>query len=56
MQTFLALLLAYIISIFFRSFLSVLASPMMADMGIGATELAAMSAAWPSTSTARGAP
>lgn len=46
MQTFLALLLAYIISIFFRSFLSVLASPMMADMGIGATELAAMSAAW----------
>ncbi|WP_439575963.1 MFS transporter [Phreatobacter sp.] len=46
MQTFLALLLAYIISIFFRSFLSVLASPMMADMGIGATELAAMSSAW----------
>ncbi|MFN3855473.1 MAG: MFS transporter [Phreatobacter sp.] len=46
MQTFLALLLAYIISIFFRSFLSVLASPMMADLGLGATELAAMSAAW----------
>lgn len=46
MQTFLALLLAYIISIFFRSFLSVLATRIMADMNIGATELAAMSSAW----------
>lgn len=46
MQTFAALLPAYIISIFFRSFLSVLATRIMADMQIGATELAAMSAAW----------
>jgi sugar phosphate permease len=46
MQTFAALLLAYIISIFFRSFLSVLATRIMADMNIGATELAAMSSAW----------
>lgn len=46
MQTFAALLLAYVLSIFFRSFLSVLATKIMADMGIGATELAAMSSAW----------
>lgn len=46
MQTFVALLLAYVLSIFFRSFLSVLATRIMADMGIGATELAAMSSAW----------
>ncbi|MGL4291085.1 MAG: MFS transporter [Phreatobacter sp.] len=46
MQTFAALSLAYIISIFFRSFLSVLATRIMADMQIGATELAAMSSAW----------
>ncbi len=46
MQTFAALLLAYIISIFFRSFLSVLATRIMADMNIGATELAVMSSAW----------
>jgi len=46
MQIFAALLLAYILSIFFRSFLSVLATKIMADMSIGATELAAMSSAW----------
>ncbi len=46
MQTFAALLLGYILSIFFRSFLSVLATKIMADMQIGATELAAMSSAW----------
>lgn len=46
MQTFAALLLAYVLSIFFRSFLSVLATRIMADMNIGATELAAMSSAW----------
>ena len=45
MQTFAALLLAYVLSIFFRSFLSVLATRIMADMNIGATELAAMSSA-----------
>ncbi|QCI67177.1 MFS transporter [Phreatobacter stygius] len=46
MQTFLALSLAYIISIFFRLFLSVLATRIMADMRIGATELAVMSSSW----------
>lgn len=46
MQTFLALSFAYILSIFFRSFLSVLATRMMADMQIGATELAMMSSSW----------
>lgn len=46
MQTFAALLPAYILSIFFRSFLSVLATRIMADMQIGATELAVMSSAW----------
>jgi sugar phosphate permease len=46
MQTFAALLPGYVLSIFFRSFLSVLATRIMADMGIGATELAAMSSAW----------
>lgn len=46
MQTFLALSLAYILSIFFRTFLSVLATRMMADMQIGATGLAVMSSSW----------
>ena len=35
MTVFIALLPAYILSIFYRSFLSVIAGPVMADLGIG---------------------
>ena len=45
-RIFLALILAYILSIFYRSFLSVIAAPFMADLGIGPAELGAISAAW----------
>jgi MFS family permease len=43
---FLALLPAYILSIFYRSFLSVIAHPVMADLGIGPRELGFLGAAW----------
>lgn len=46
MRIFLALILAYILSIFYRSFLSVIATPLMADLGIGPAELGSMSSAW----------
>lgn len=46
MRIFLALILAYILSIFYRSFLSVIATPLMADLRIGPAELGAMSSAW----------
>ncbi|MGL4325439.1 MAG: MFS transporter [Beijerinckiaceae bacterium] len=46
MQTFLALLLGYILSIFYRSFLSVIAEPIMADLAIGPRELGFISSAW----------
>lgn len=46
MRIFLALILAYILSIFYRSFLSVIATPLMADLGIGPAELGAISSAW----------
>jgi predicted MFS family arabinose efflux permease len=45
-RIFLALILAYILSIFYRSFLSVIATPMMADLGIGPAELGTISSAW----------
>jgi MFS family permease len=43
---FLALLPAYILSIFYRSFLSVIATPVMNDLGIGPRELGLLGAAW----------
>jgi MFS family permease len=43
---FLALLPAYILSIFYRSFLSVIANPVMADLGIGPREFGFLGAAW----------
>jgi MFS family permease len=43
---FSALILAYGLSIFYRSFLSVIAEPFMADLGIGPAELGAISSAW----------
>ncbi len=46
MTIFLALLPAYILSIFYRSFLSVIAGPVMADLGIGPRELGFLGAAW----------
>jgi sugar phosphate permease len=46
MRIFAALLLAYILSIFYRSFLSVIADQVMADLAIGPTELGVVSAAW----------
>lgn len=46
MTIFLALLPAYILSIFYRSFLSVIANPVMADLGIGPRELGFLGAAW----------
>ncbi|MCX7323709.1 MAG: MFS transporter [Hyphomicrobiales bacterium] len=46
MRIFLALILGYILSIFYRSFLSVIATPLMADLAIGPAELGAMSSAW----------
>lgn len=46
MRIFFALILAYILSIFYRSFLSVIATPLMAELSIGPAELGAMSSAW----------
>lgn len=46
MIVFLALLPAYILSIFYRSFLSVIANPVMADLGIGPREFGILGAAW----------
>lgn len=46
MIVFLALLPAYILSIFYRSFLSVIANPVMADLGIGPREFGVLGAAW----------
>ncbi len=46
LRVFIALILAYVLSIFYRSFLSVIATPLMADFGIGPAELGAMSSAW----------
>ncbi len=46
MRIFIALILAYILSIFYRSFLSVIATPLMADLGIGPAELGTISSAW----------
>lgn len=46
MRIFLALILAYILSIFYRSFLSVIAGPVMTDLGIGPAELGYISSAW----------
>jgi MFS family permease len=43
---FLALLPAYFLSIFYRSFLSVIAGPVMADLAIGPRELGLLGAAW----------
>jgi MFS family permease len=43
---FIALLPAYILSIFYRSFLSVIAEPMMADLGIGPAAFGLLGAAW----------
>ncbi len=46
MIIFLALLPAYILSIFYRSFLSVIAGPVMADLAIGPREFGFLGAAW----------
>ncbi|MFN3672104.1 MAG: MFS transporter [Bosea sp. (in: a-proteobacteria)] len=46
MIIFFALLPAYFLSIFYRSFLSVIAGPVMADLGIGPRELGFLGAAW----------
>lgn len=46
MIVFAALLPAYILSIFYRSFLSVIADPVMADLGIGPREFGVLGAAW----------
>lgn len=46
MIVFVALLPAYILSIFYRSFLSVIANPVMADLGIGPGEFGFLGAAW----------
>ncbi|MCO4052596.1 MAG: MFS transporter [Bosea sp.] len=46
LRIFFALILAYILSIFYRSFLSVIATPLMADLSIGPAELGALSSAW----------
>lgn len=46
MIVFVALLPAYILSIFYRSFLSVIAGPVMADLGIGPAEFGILGAAW----------
>lgn len=46
MIVFLALLPAYVLSIFYRSFLSVIADPVMADLGIGPGEFGFLGAAW----------
>lgn len=46
MRIFLALILAYILSIFYRSFLSVIAGPVMTDLKIGPAELGFISSSW----------
>lgn len=46
MIVFAALLPAYILSIFYRSFLSVMAEPVMADLAIGPREFGLMGSAW----------
>ena len=46
MSIFFALLPAYFLSIFYRSFLSVIANPVMADLAIGPRELGFLGAAW----------
>ena len=46
MTVFLALLPAYFLSIFYRSFLSVIANPVMADLAMGPRELGFLGAAW----------
>jgi MFS family permease len=43
---FVALLPAYVLSIFYRSFLSVIAGPVMADLSIGPAEFGLLGAAW----------
>lgn len=46
MIVFVALLPAYVLSIFYRSFLSVIAGPVMADLSIGPAEFGLLGAAW----------
>lgn len=46
MTVFIALLPAYILSIFYRSFLSVIAGPVMGDLGIGPAAFGQLGAAW----------
>lgn len=46
MIIFFALLPAYVLSIFYRSFLSVIAAPVMGDLGIGPAEFGLLGAAW----------
>ena len=46
MIVFIALLPAYVLSIFYRSFLSVIAGPVMADLGIGPAAFGLIGAAW----------
>lgn len=46
MTIFFALLPAYVLSIFYRSFLSVIAGPVMADLQIGPAEFGTLGAAW----------
>ncbi len=46
MTVFLALLPAYFLSIFYRSFLSVIANPVMSDLSIGPREFGLLGAAW----------
>ncbi len=46
MIVFLALIPAYVLSIFYRSFLSVIAAPVMADLNIGPRELGFMASSW----------
>ncbi len=46
MNVFLALLPAYFLSIFYRSFLSVIATPVMTDLAIGPRELGILGSAW----------
>ncbi len=46
MTIFFALLPAYVLSIFYRSFLSVIAAPVMGDLAIGPAEFGTLGAAW----------
>ncbi len=46
MIVFIALLPAYVLSIFYRSFLSVIAGPVMADLNIGPAAFGLLGAAW----------